>query len=223
MGEDHIHRFDPNIFYYTYGPHEPVLRIKAGDTLMTTTIDAYNRDENGDEIPRSMRQHREDTSYVENNPLTGPFFVEEAEVGDTLIVDIEEININRDTSYGFAGFDHGGLAWGIKEGVSLSSADYSAAVKEYLWHVDFERQVAAVDLPDSRVGSIEIPLSPNFGCMGVAPRWGEIISSITPSHHGGNLDCVETGPGTRVYLPVFVNGAYLLFGDVHAAQGDGEI
>ena len=46
---------------------------------------------------------------------------------------------------------------------------------------------------------------------------------MTPGPHGGNMDCVETGPGTTLILPVFVRGAFLLFGDVHAAQGDGEL
>ena len=37
------------------------------------------------------------------------------------------------------------------------------------------------------------------------------------------MDCIETKQGTTIYLPVFVDGGYLAFGDVHAAQGDGEI
>jgi acetamidase/formamidase len=47
--------------------------------------------------------------------------------------------------------------------------------------------------------------------------------TLTPGEFGGNMDCVETGAGTTLYLPVWADGAYLLFGDVHALQGDGEI
>ncbi|MFC1916446.1 acetamidase/formamidase family protein, partial [Chloroflexota bacterium] len=70
---------------------------------------------------------------------------------------------------------------------------------------------------------IEIPLHPFLGCIGVAPRFGRVETSLTPGEYGGNMDCVETREGTTLYLPVWVRGAYLAFGDVHAAQGDGEI
>jgi acetamidase/formamidase len=47
--------------------------------------------------------------------------------------------------------------------------------------------------------------------------------SLTPGEYGGNMDCIETKEGVTLLLPVFVEGGYLVFGDVHAAQGDGEL
>ena len=57
----------------------------------------------------------------------------------------------------------------------------------------------------------------------MAPRFGRVETALAPGEYGGNMDCVETRPGTTLYLPVWVTGAYLCFGDVHALQGDGEI
>jgi acetamidase/formamidase len=70
----------------------------------------------------------------------------------------------------------------------------------------------------------EIPLRPFFGVIGVAPppAWG-MISSLPPRKHGGNIDNKELVAGTRLYLPVHVEGGLLSVGDGHGAQGDGEV
>jgi acetamidase/formamidase len=78
-------------------------------------------------------------------------------------------------------------------------------------------------MPKSRLKRVEIPLHPFIGSIGVAPAFGRIETAETPGDYGGNMDCVETKEHSTLYLPVFVQGAYLGFGDVHAAQGDGEI
>ena len=80
-----------------------------------------------------------------------------------------------------------------------------------------------LDLPESKIGKVEIPLRPFLGTVGVAPNFGEAVISLTPAEHGGNMDCVETKEGTTLYFPVFVEGALFMLGDGHAAQGDGEI
>jgi acetamidase/formamidase len=82
---------------------------------------------------------------------------------------------------------------------------------------------AELELAASRLTSVSIPLHPFLGCIGVAPRYGQSIVSMSAAEHGGNMDCPETRPDTTVYLPVWVRGAYLMLGDVHAAQGDGEL
>ncbi|MBC8231439.1 acetamidase/formamidase family protein [bacterium] len=66
-------------------------------------------------------------------------------------------------------------------------------------------------------------MHPFIGSIGVAPRYGRTEMSLTPGEYGGNMDCVETKAGTTLYLPVWVRGGYFAFGDIHAAQGDGEI
>jgi amidase len=78
-------------------------------------------------------------------------------------------------------------------------------------------------LEASRAKRIELPLHPFIGSIGVAPRYGRVETALTPGEYGGNLDCVETREGSTIYFPVWARGAYLAFGDIHAAQGDGEV
>lgn len=72
------------------------------------------------------------------------------------------------------------------------------------------------------LGFMRIPVKPVIGVIGVAPAEGDIGSRI-PGDHGGNLDEPRVTVGSRVFLPVWVEGALLGIGDVHAAQGDGEV
>jgi amidase len=78
---------------------------------------------------------------------------------------------------------------------------------------------------DGRVAysdAIELPLRPMVGCLGTAPA-GEAPYAGDPGRHGGNLDHTIVAAGSRVYLPVALDGGYLFVGDVHATQGDGEL
>ncbi|MFN3257324.1 MAG: acetamidase/formamidase family protein [Ilumatobacter sp.] len=70
--------------------------------------------------------------------------------------------------------------------------------------------------------SVEVPVRPHLGVMGVAPEGGR-ISSIPPGVFGGNVDNWRFGPGATVHYPVFHEGAGFYVGDPHFAQGDGEI
>jgi acetamidase/formamidase len=65
-------------------------------------------------------------------------------------------------------------------------------------------------------------MEPMIGTIGVAPEF-ETISSLTPGPHGGNMDCPDVCIGNKIMLPVYVKGALLFLGDIHAVQGDGEI
>ncbi len=95
--------------------------------------------------------------------------------------------------------------------------------KQFDWQIDLKRNVGILELQKSTVRRIEIALHPFVGSIGVAPRFGCVETSLTSGEYGGKMDCIETKEGTTLYLPVWVRGAYLAFGDVHAAQGDGEI
>ena len=69
---------------------------------------------------------------------------------------------------------------------------------------------------------VELPLNPMIGVIGVAPA-GEAVPCGTPGDHGGNMDTIGIREGAILRLPVFVKGAYLGLGDLHAAMGDGEV
>lgn len=71
--------------------------------------------------------------------------------------------------------------------------------------------------------SIRFPLNPFMGLMGVASNTSELVHSVPPAIHGGNMDINDLGDGSTVYYPVQVPGALFYTGDSHFAQGDGEV
>lgn len=215
------HRFTPSKYYFTFGPHEPALRLKAGDALVTTTLDARCHNSSGSLVGEEMRQRSEDTEYHPVNPLTGPFYVEDADLKDTLVVHIERIDLNRETAWSRI-VPHFGSLTEEGPGKKLSLTE-PLEERYFAWRLDLGRNVGILQLSKSRLDKVEVPLHPFIGTIGVAPRYGRHEISLAPGSHGGNMDCIETREGTTLYFPVFVRGAYLALGDVHAAQGDGEI
>jgi amidase len=195
---------------YVYGVAPPVARLQPGDILETNTLDCF-----GDVI----RKPGDTLSLVKgDNPLTGPFHVEGAEPGDTLVVKFLELQL--DSEQGVGAFAPGFGA--------LSTTFYTPMLnpplpeRVYFYPVDRARNVGTFQAQDSRF-SVEIPLSPFIGCIGVAPPLGEARASVTPGEWGGNMDSPEASPGHTLYLPVNVAGALLYVGDGHAVQGDGEV
>lgn len=215
------HTFIPSKYHLTYGPHEPALKVRTGDTIVTTTVDAGGYDALGEAIPEEMMQRREDTQYYRANPLVGPFYVDGADVGDTLAVHIEGIALSRGTAWSSI-LPHFGSFTEEAPGRRLLLNDPLERI-DFPWALDLKRNVGVLTLFKSRLGRLEVPLQPFIGSIGVAPRYGRHELSLTPGEYGGNMDCVETREGSILYLPIFVRGAYLGLGDVHAAQGDGEV
>ncbi|MBM4049805.1 MAG: acetamidase [Planctomycetes bacterium] len=215
-----IIRFEPQVFYYTYGPHPPALRIQPGQRVETWTADSSNGDPEGRVLPRERRQQGQ--GLLEYNGVTGPFHVEGAEPGDTLVVHFEAIELNRASAFG-AVHSHLAALGDDMQFVGPTGLKPPIQGRRYEWKLDLERGVARLELPQSRVGRVEIPTHPFLGCVGVAPRWGERLNTVDAGNHGGNLDCPEIVSGVAVHLPVNVPGALLMFGDAHAAQGDGEL
>jgi acetamidase/formamidase len=209
-------KYDPrdNVqFTYCYS-HKPVLRIRPGDTVATSTRDASNDVySTGDKtlFPKL------DLSKV--NPQTGPFYIEGAEPGDTLVVHIDKIDFNRDWGWGGSIPYFGALAPEYK--TMMITPPVSDRL--FVWHIDRDRRVGILDLPNSKVGKVEVPLRPFFGTIGTAPSGKECISSLVPGAHGANMDFNEVVEGVTMYFPVFEPGALFMLGDGHAAQGDGEI
>jgi acetamidase/formamidase len=221
MEEKTIRKLEPRIYQYTFGPNEPAMTVKSGDIVVAPTRDAGGFNEKMEPIPEAQKQRSDVTSYCERNPLVGPIYVEEAEPGDTLAVEIQRIRLNRDYAwsrhrayFAFLSGEVPGKQLLLHEPVPESKFD---------WQLDLERNIGILELKESKRKRIEIPLHPFLGSIGVAPRFGRVESSLAPGDHGGNMDCVETKEGVTLYLPVWVRGAYFAFGDIHAAQGDGEI
>jgi amidase len=195
---------------YLFGPAEPVARLKPGDILETNTLDCFGN---------AIRKPGDTLSMVHgDNPLTGPFYVEGAEPGDTLAVKILDLQVDGNQGVG-------ALVPGFG---AISSSKYTpvlnSALPEKIWlyDIDHSSNTATFRAHDSPF-STRIPLHPFLGCIGVAPADNEARSSVVPAEFGGNMDSSEASAGNTVYFPVSARGALLYMGDGHAAMGDAEI
>ncbi len=219
--EAKLHMLEPKVYQYTYGPNQPVLRVRSGDSVTACTIDAHGFDHYGNPLTKAQKQKSETTTLQESNPLVGPIWIEEAQPGDLLQIVIKEILLDREYASS-AVLPHFGALTGESTGKDLLFNDPLPEAR-YNWELDLVAQVGTLTLPKSKLAKIQIPLNPFIGSIGVSPRFGRVETALTPGEYGGNMDCVETKEGTSLYLPIWVRGAYLSFGDIHAAQGDGEI
>ena len=198
------HTFVPERFYNTFSAaHPPALRIKPGERVVTKTLDAAGVDWNGKQVASGP------------NPQTGPFYVEGAEPGDMLVVSIEKLEINRGTAYSSSLL----APYTVDPASLISRVDREP--RRVTWLLDKARSTARLD--GTELGTLELPLRPMLGCVGVAPARKEAITTASPGAFGGNMDYAGLNAGVRVMLPVSEPGALLFIGDGHARQGEGEV
>ena len=195
---------------YVYGVAPPVARLRPGNILEANSLDCFGN---------AIKKPGDTQALVKgDNPLTGPFFIEGAEPGDTLVIHILDLQV--DGNQGLGAFAPGFGA--------LNETNYTpmlhTPLAERIWFypIDHASNTATFQAIDSNY-KVKIPLHPFLGCIGVAPSNGEARSSIVPAEFGGNMDAPEASVGNTLYLPVNVPGGLLYFGDGHAAMGDGEI
>jgi acetamidase/formamidase len=199
---------------YYWSEAQPVLRIASGDiidvdTLLTNTPQGLQRAGVAEEkIQATLRAVVEEVTGERRGPgghiLTGPVYVEGAQPGDVLEVNVLSVDLALD--YGYNGCS----------GFLPDNCDKTLPAK--IIALD-RRTMTAQFLP-----GIVIPLRPFFGSMGVAPAADAgRVSSNPPGRHAGNLDNRELVAGSTLYIPVFVPGALFEVGDGHATQGDGEV
>lgn len=200
------HEFTPTVFQRQYSSaYEPVLTINPGDTIHTWTVDAGGNDPSG--TPRSLG----------GNPQTGPFYVNGAMPGDTLVVHIRKLRLNRDWAMSTNGIVP-------RANTPALAAKSQNKVDSVRWHLDLANNIATPEKPGPHMQHYSVPVRPMLGCVAVAPgdASGPGIRTGDSGGFGGNMDFNEVNEGATVLLPVRVPGALLFFGDGHAVQGDGE-
>jgi amidase len=170
----------------------PVATAKSGDTVIFNTCDCYGNAAPGCKLPLPKNG---------DNPATGPLFVEYAMPGDTLQVEILDIEVASE------GLMRSGPAKGILG---------HRFTEEFVKRIPIKHGIASFD------EKLQLPIDPMIGVIGTAPA-NKAIPAVTPDAHGGNMDCKEIKKGTTLFLPVFIEGALLAMGDLHAIMGDGEI
>jgi acetamidase/formamidase len=181
-----------------------VLRLVSGDRVRTSTLDNEGRD-------RDMRWRA-----MPGNTLTGPFLIEGAMPGDTLIVHLTRVALNRDTARMYSGtLDQHAVEAGVQQ---VAAEGWGRS-----WRLDRDAGRGRLEKPGERLARLEVPLKPMIGSIGVAPPLNMALYAGDAWIYGGNLDYPRIGTGTTLHFPVFRAGAYLFLGDGHAAQGDGEI
>jgi acetamidase/formamidase len=197
------HRFIPTRFYNAIGKADAALRVANGDSVVTTTLDAWGFDADGKQLAERP------------NPMTGPFFVESAEPGDALAVEINRMTPNRGTGWTFLA-----VAPNVVEPGFVPSLPERQRVE---WNIDAKSGTVRLSDPPDHLRDWSMPLAPMIGCFGVAPQLGQAISTATSGPYGGNMDYRGFAPGTTATFPISEPGALFYLGDGHACQGDGEI
>lgn len=187
--ENLILHYDPNT--------KPICVVKPGEIFQVETADAeeFVKDiqSNDDLIP---------DDFDENNvtPATGPIFIEGAEEGDTLIVEILAVDIVPPSFTC------------ILTGIGLTEELFENSPATFIYELKNNYLYFNED--------IRYPVSPMVGIVGTTPPEKHRVFLV--GDHGGNVDDPESAPGSYIYLPVYHKGALLALGDVHAAQGRGE-
>jgi len=197
------HRFHPTRYFNVIGTAEPCLRVADGDTVIADTVDASGLDAS------------EVTVAARPNPMTGPFFIEGAEPGDTLAVRIDRLTPSRAT-----GWTLSPLAFTVLDPAAIPDRPPSERV---VWIIDPNAGTVRLREPPPGLEDFAPDIRPMIGCFGVAPGGGQAFSTATSAENGGNMDYRLFAPGTTAWFPVSVPGALFYLGDGHACQGDGEI
>lgn len=203
----------PEQYAYAFGGHAPLLTVMPGTIVELSTEDCFAGNVQGvDDLPSSV------CTFPFLNPVTGPIAVEGAEPGDTLAVHFAEIVPARDWAVSST-FPHFGALT-----TTHNTAMLHPALEERVWRYEIDVAASTCRFQARRSEfSVELPLDPMHGTIGVAPAANEVVMSITPAAHGGNMDTPEMRAGVTAYFGVNVEGGLLSIGDGHARQGEGEV
>ena len=175
--------------------NKPAGYCKSGETVVFETRDCYDNTITSSERPLGDREGL-------SNPVTGALYVEGAEVGDILKVEIEDIKLR---------------SWGVMRSSTTAG----------VFHEKYKKREAIIfQVKNNKIyfdDKLILEADTMIGVIGTAPIEEEGIPTTTPGKHGGNMDCKKIVKGSAIYLPVNVKGGLLSMGDIHALMGDGEV
>ena len=232
---------DPNCFNRYHPAIKPVVRAKPGDLITFETRDALDSDLTVRSLPKDVLAI--DLNLV--HPMTGPVYVEGAKRGDILavtLIDIEPDEYGYTTivpGFGFLRdmFTEPFIAnWQLNrlEAISAEVPGVKIPFRGFMGSVGvlpgapevakwLKRETAlgeagGIALPPEPTGAL-----PSSVCGPEGSNKAECLRTIPPRENGGNMDVKQMVVGTTLLLPCFIDGCGLFVGDVHYAQGDGEV
>lgn len=188
-----MHYIDQVVYTFS-GDNPPVLTIQSGELVTFRTQDCFSNQ------MHSESQLVTTCDYSKMNPATGPVFVEGAEPGDVIKVELLDIQC-----------DNIGTTTTLPEIGPLCD------------RCETRTKRIPVENGKARFNDIEFPVNTMIGVIGVAPAPGESVPCGFPGSHGGNLDCKLMVKSNSAYFPVRVKGGLVQMGDLHAVMGDSEL
>ena len=195
---------------------EPLLRVVPGEAFEIETWDAstgFFKTPEDKAIPGNRPGF--DRNPPMANPIAGPVFIDGAERGDVLVVNIEDIEVA----------DYSWIAIGPKRGPFGESTRWPELSSDYTTKIFRHTTGPSGSTRDGTLhfsDDIAWPITPFIGTIGTAPD-REVTTSIDgQGNWGGNLDIRDVAVGNRIYLPVSHEGGLFCLGDMHASQGDTE-
>ncbi len=232
---------DPNCFNRYHPAIKPVARARPGQLIVFETRDALDSDLNIDSIS-------DDVGAVDLNlvhPMTGPVYIEGARRGDVLAVKLVDIEPDE---YGYTviipgfgflrdKFDKPFVAnWSLTrlEARSDQIPGVAVAMNAFMGSVGIlpgDPEVDAILAREAALagaGGVVLTPQPTGAlpadiCGPEGSDKDRCLRTIPPRENGGNMDVKQMQVGTTLLLPCFIDGCGLFVGDVHYAQGDGEV
>ena len=216
---------------------------KPGQTILFHTRDAQDVLGIVDSQTDTMKKPGDDWSFGRVHPITGPVYIEGAKAGDVLAFTISKIKPGRYAYTSTSGFAQDligpgklTVSWDLNEsyavsedlpGVKIPNASFPGVVttlpnrKKLVEMLDREQALFEAG------GDVYVPMtdkaSPASICGPLGSGRDECLRTIPPREHGGNMDIRYLKVGVTIYLPCYIDGCGLAIGDLHFAQGDGEV
>jgi len=202
-----------------FGAHlPPGLTVDQNETFVIETNDNWwNLLGTPDAKPRPSEPPLKALQVFRANPVGGPVYVNGAEPGDTLVLDIKSIAI-RD--WGWTGTIKGFGQMAGRSDLAEIDEDFSTVIK----HVPGPSGTLDDGEAVMNVGrEVRWPLAPFLGCIFTAPERGIENTVTSQGPWGGNCDIRDVCAGHKIHLNSSHPGGLLFLGDVHASQADSEL